>query len=487
MARSPITWLVLARDVPPTVRVQGMDDLDAALVLDVDTGLVLGVAIETGLDRVLERAFAHALTTPVGDPPPGPPARVLCAIGLADPAVSALSAMALDTLPPIIEVAPGPEAEDIFDSFLGHMAGRKQPEETPTPADWLLLIEHALAFRRGEPWVRWSDEQELAVVLQNPDGAENSFTAVIMGQAGVQRGLALYPGDELPPGLRDRRPPEHPPAEVLLLLLDPVDELPTDLAAKAVRYGWPADDELMPVFMTTTSAGAEEVSRSASEQLAAGLAAVVALDRRGPALVTTAPPTVSGSVTVASGTPIGFRALLRPAAPEREEPELRVHVAGHDLLTQNATVTLGSCSWQALSELRGAARMYRPAPADVPEQAGRDVPLVVISTEPKHASELAARIADLDPYTVATVETDDAPSLVVLAGGKGSEILMHLPAAHSALGAFRRRLSQARGRHAVIVADPAAASGDGIVYAVFECHQPPPPPRPRSAAPMQKR
>jgi hypothetical protein len=469
------------------VRVQGKGDLEAAMVLDVDTGLVRGIAIETGLHGALDRAFAHALTTPAGDRPPGPPARVLCAVGLADAAGTALSATALDPLPPVIEVVPGAEAEDIFDSFLGHMAGRKQPDEPPTSGDWARLVQQAMAFRRAEPWARWSDEQELSVVLQHPDGAEHTFTALVMGQAGVQRGLALYPGDELPQGLRDNRPPEHPPAEMLLLMIDPVDELPTDMRAKAIRYGWRADDGLMPVFMGSTSAGPQEISRSAAQHLTAGLAAVVALDRRGPALVSTAPAQVSGSVTVAEGTIVGFRVEHRRLPPELEAPSPRVHIAGHELLPQDTAVTLGSTSWVALSDLRVAARVYRPAPADVPEPTGRDVPILVISPEPQYGSELASRIAELDPYAASTVETGDGHCLVILAGGNGSEILMHLQSDHPALGAFCRRLLQAKGRHAVIVADAAVAAGDGVVHAVFECHQPPTQPHPRPPEPGRKR
>jgi hypothetical protein len=38
-------------------------------------------------------------------------------------------------LPPISEVPTVHEAEDIFDSFVGHMAGRRDAEESAAPRD----------------------------------------------------------------------------------------------------------------------------------------------------------------------------------------------------------------------------------------------------------------------------------------------------------------------------------------------------------------
>jgi hypothetical protein len=55
-------------------------------------------------------------------------------------------------LPTITEVDPPADAGDIFDSFLGHLAGRAQPAELPTPEDWRLLYSGALAFYRVGPW-----------------------------------------------------------------------------------------------------------------------------------------------------------------------------------------------------------------------------------------------------------------------------------------------------------------------------------------------
>ena len=121
------------------------------------------------------------------------------------------------------------------------MSGRTQPEEPPAPEDWQLLFNQTLRFYRAEPWIRWSDEIDLALET-TVDGESSRYVAVVMGAMGVQYGLALYPGEVAPPGLRDGQP-HHPPTAppgTLLCILDPPADLPVELTARAHRYGWPA-------------------------------------------------------------------------------------------------------------------------------------------------------------------------------------------------------------------------------------------------------
>jgi hypothetical protein len=468
-----ITWMVLVRDVTGTISVRGADRLAAALILDVDTGLVRGIAIEHSKGTALQKAVTTALTRPAAELPAGPPGRVLCGSDLRGPVRAALFAAGSARRAVVEEVAPGPDAEDIFDSFLGHMSGRAQPVEFPSPADWRLLIEHAAQFRRAEPWTRWSDEQELALVLRLPD-ATAAYTAVVMGQAGIQQGLAVYPGEELPPGLRepDSHQPTTPPG-TLLFFLDPLNDVPGYLADKAIRYGWPAPDDTVPMFMAYDASAPAEISAGDAHQLSAALAAVLALDRRGPTVADSAGKPLTGSLDVGARRPIRFSVRHRPPR-DAPKPALRLHLAGHDLLPPDTAVTIGHVSWQALPELRAAARVHRPAPPDAPPPAGRELPLIVLSPDPSHGPDLAARIAQLDPFGVSAVDAGGGHYVLVLAGGEAAEILVQLPAGHPALAAFRRRLRQTRGRHAIMVADPASATGDGPVYGLFECHQPEP-------------
>lgn len=309
--------MVLVRDVTGTISVRGAERLAAALILHVGTGVVRGIAIEHSEGTALQKAVTTALTQPAAELPAGPPGRVLCGSGLAGPVRTALAAAESTNRVIVEEVEPGPDAEDIFDSFLGHMSGRAQPEEFPSPADWQLLIDHVAQFRRAEPWTRWSDEQELALVLQLPD-ATAAYTAVVMGQAGIQRGLALYPGEQLPPGLRepDSRQPTTPPG-TLLLFLDPLDDVPGYMASKAVRYGWPARDDMVPMFIAYGASGPMEIGPDDAHRISAALAAVLAVDRRGPIVADSAGKPVEGSVDQGARQPIPERPSKATPARER--------------------------------------------------------------------------------------------------------------------------------------------------------------------------
>lgn len=106
--------------------------------------------------------------------------------------------------PKLIEAGSLAEAED-FDSLVGHMAGRSQPTEPPSTEDRSLLVGQALTYLRAEPWVQWSDVVPLGLQL-TVEGTAADSVAVVMGNAGVQRGLALYSGVTLPPGLRSPGP-----------------------------------------------------------------------------------------------------------------------------------------------------------------------------------------------------------------------------------------------------------------------------------------
>jgi hypothetical protein len=221
-------------------------------VLDVGTGLLRGVAVAPTEDEALAQALAGAVSKPAGQLPPGQPGMVLCGPGLAEPVAQALRAVTIGAaLPPVSEVGPPVEAEDIFDSLIGHMAGRSQPEDLPTPRDWTLLYIQALGFYRAKPWARWHDDIDLALEVSIAE-ATSSHAAVVIGNAGLQRGLVLYPGEAVPPGLRDWQPgdPMPTPAGTLLCTLDPPGEVPAELSAKALRYGWPRDSELFPAFLS---------------------------------------------------------------------------------------------------------------------------------------------------------------------------------------------------------------------------------------------
>jgi hypothetical protein len=119
------------------------------------------------------------------------------------------------------------EAEDIVDSLVGHMAGRRQPDEFPTPGDWRLLVGLIHEYHKAEPWIHWSDIDQFDLVVKI-DGVAARYLAVVLGQDGIQRGLALYPGEAGPDELRDWQmaDPTPMPDGTLLCYLDSPDETP---------------------------------------------------------------------------------------------------------------------------------------------------------------------------------------------------------------------------------------------------------------------
>jgi len=172
--------------------------------------------------------------------------------------------------------------------------------------DWSLLFGQSLAYLSAEPWTRWSDEVPLGLEL-TVDGAVTNYVAIVMGNAGVQRGLALYPGMALPAGLRSPGPELEPepaleatPSGTLLLLLDPPGETQVEFADKALRYGWPPEAAYLPTFIGVGPDGPSELAGADAQLVQVGLAAVIALDSRGPVLVEATKAT-TGQVALAEG------------------------------------------------------------------------------------------------------------------------------------------------------------------------------------------
>jgi hypothetical protein len=493
VADSTDTWLVLLRDVSRAIRVRGHSQLKAGLVLDVNTGLVRGLAVAPTDAEALTEAFSTALSKPAGTLPPGRPDRVLCGPGLAEPVIETLESLtSTPSLAPITEVQPAAEAEDIFDSFIGHMAGRAQPQELPAPEDWRLLFDQTLRFVGAAPWARWHDGIDLAIEVVT-GGETTRHAAVVMGNAGLQHGLVLYPGDAAPAGLKAWEPsqPGPTPSGTLLCLLDAPGESPPELTAKALRYGWPEGAELFPAFVAVgPDENGGDPARIDVHRLTVAMAAVIAHDARGPVVAQPTTGASTGQVPLTHGQHGSFTIHQRPPPDDPALPRFRVHQAGFDLVPEGTPVVLGHASWSALPELRHSARLHRPAPTDAPVPAGNEVPLVAVLPKRRHGDGIAAKIAELDPYGIAIIDTDDGQAVVTVVGGNGAEMLMEVAADSAGLAAFRRRLSETKGRHVVMIADRVDTSR-GDVYGLFECHQPPPPAReghsPRGSKPRRTR
>lgn len=109
----------MSRDVSDSIRVVGQPTAIAVMILDVDTGLIRGLSVAEDIRDALSQSVERALTKPADSLPPGYPQRVLAAVGLGDFVVAELGRRpGLKLLPPIDEIVPGDEAEEIFDLFV---------------------------------------------------------------------------------------------------------------------------------------------------------------------------------------------------------------------------------------------------------------------------------------------------------------------------------------------------------------------------------
>jgi hypothetical protein len=124
--------MVMSRDVSHAVRVADQPVVIAALILDVDTGLVRGLSAADDIRDALSQSVERALTKPAGSLPPGYPHRILAAVGLGDLVAAELGRLpGLNLIPPVDEIVPGAEAEEIFDEFVESLAALRPPAEPP--------------------------------------------------------------------------------------------------------------------------------------------------------------------------------------------------------------------------------------------------------------------------------------------------------------------------------------------------------------------
>ncbi|WP_240760168.1 hypothetical protein [Phytoactinopolyspora endophytica] len=282
------------------VRVRDAPVVVLSLVFDVGTGLTLATSVAPTRRDACVRAFKAALSEDDAPLPPQRPGRVLSAAAHIEDVTSALEDLLTDAEMPVIdEIVPGPDIEDVVDSLVGHMSGRRQPEERPTPDDWQLLMTLALDYYRSEPWTRWSDTDHHDLVVR-VDRVAARYVAVVFGKEGIERGLALHPGAVLPDELLTWQPgqPATPAQGTLMCYFDAPSKTPSECAAKAYRYGWPADADSVPVLLVTGPEGVADIGRRDSQHVALGLAAVLGREYGTEAGVTTA-----GGLDLADGVP----------------------------------------------------------------------------------------------------------------------------------------------------------------------------------------
>lgn len=276
--------MVLVRDLSG-IAVEGATFV--SLVLDVATGMARGVAIGRTTAEARTAAMASAASKPIAPFTNAPvPSQVVCAPGEAAGLRNDLAAaLGGASLPPIHESRLPVEAEEIVDELVAHLSGRKLPEVLPTADDWDVLVQQTLAYAKEEPWQVWPNELllKLTVTIESESA---SYLAWVIGRQGQQAGLVLQPGKDLSAVVipsDDWQPSDALPFQPgsLLLHLNPPDDTLEDMAAKAVRHGWPEDAPWMPVWLTAGPEGFADMSRSQAVFLTLAIAGVLARHQRG--------------------------------------------------------------------------------------------------------------------------------------------------------------------------------------------------------------
>lgn len=274
----------MVRDVSHAARVEGQSQVVASLIVDAETGFVRGISVASTAQEACSEAMRKALTMPAGPLPPQAPAGVLCTDGQAATVVTELAPLlAGAAMPPVAEGPPVGEAEDIFDSVVGHLAGRQQPDEFPSPPDWITLLAHAADYCEAQPWLHISDVDYLNLTT-TIDGAATRYVVVVIGQQGIQRGLVLYPDGTILNGHSNWRSGQQVPlpAGTLLLWLNPPDQVPPEFAAKATRYGWPNTTDLLPMCLSYGLDGPADIDRRSARHMTLAIAAVLAHNQHRP-------------------------------------------------------------------------------------------------------------------------------------------------------------------------------------------------------------
>jgi hypothetical protein len=427
MSEAGPAWIVLARDLSDTVRASGQPRVSVTLILDADTGLIRGVSVDATIRRACSAAARTALTVPAGPLPPLPPVAVIYDEAHADQILPALADALPDPQAPALFPGPIPaEAEDCFDSLVGHLAGRSQPADLPGPEDWARLYASAATYCRSAPWQLWADADHLPLTV-DLDGESTRYDVIVYGGQGIQRGLAALPvaqapvppanrlsgganryggqGRSLGSGSRSRElgtgygtaPRQVPlPAGTPVLWLDPTGEVPRQHLAKARRYGWPDDADLAPSVALVSAQGLGDLDRTAARHLALALTAVAA--HQGPRRS----DTTTGTVAFADGL-LGRYTINDPpptdAAPPQAAP---APVTASATSATSATPATSAASAASATPATSAAS----ATSATPPSAGAPAAL-----GPLRTARLRVTMREVTPPVVRVVDVPAAANL----------------------------------------------------------------------------
>ena len=304
---APTGWLIVQRDLTGSVRIEGVADVWATAVFSTPSGAIIGARIGDSAHQSLVESITMAVEKPAVGGSHRSPVSVRTSPALVEPVRGILRAAGIPAA--VDEVLPPDWAEDALGDLAAHLMGRPQVADPPPPEVWALLYQQAAAYVVAAPWERCADDVHVRVDVEL--GAERSaYDAIVLGNAGVSRGLALVPGGGGVSAVLSDDGDYRPPVGTCHFTLVAAAELPDDVLERAGRYGWPGQSEA-PLFLAVGEGGPQDIDRGQAELLTIALAAIIEHDGTD----TRAGEATTGELILASGRRARFRAHL-----ERDEP-----------------------------------------------------------------------------------------------------------------------------------------------------------------------
>jgi hypothetical protein len=207
--KTPIVWLVVQRELTGSVQVMDAPEIWFTAVFSAPSSKMASGHADSSPHDSLVGAMHQAIRAPSKGAPAGRPAVVVAAPGLVGEVRDVLREEG--TRAPVDKVATPDWAEDVLPELVGHLSGRVQVADPPSPEDWALVHQQAAAYALATPWERRADDVHLALKLRIGTVRADAV-AIVLGNAGVIKGLLLSPGREVPEALTSDREGVPPPA-----------------------------------------------------------------------------------------------------------------------------------------------------------------------------------------------------------------------------------------------------------------------------------
>jgi hypothetical protein len=465
---------VLIRDVSASVRVAESPKVVACAVLDMETGLVLGVRLEATEREAVAGACSDALQGPIGLRAlrrQASPNRILCDDSLVAKVRAHLTSLKqLKPLPSIEAAGPVAEAESLLDSLIAELAGHGTAGEPASAELWDQLYSLAERYDDAQPWSRWGDDVGLFLEIEEDTDDEDvdQRVAIVLGASGIEFGLAVYPDDdEADLDERYGSPDFAPPSGTLLLTLLPPAELPPDLVDRALRHGWPADRTRVAAALCVVDGEFAEPDAGELRTLVVALSAALAADELAGARAGDDDFVVEQTVTFAGGGTCSYVAEVLPL----DDEDLRLDGAGTSLFGESTFVGVGAFPAGELDAMRRTADVHLPLGSGAPVMAADQmVPAIILLPLADDGPELVQRLVALGPSGLAFVEQDGTVT-VSLAGERGEEPLVEFEMRDPVHATLRRGLAESGGWHLIAIGDPSRPN-EKVLLGLIELSDP---------------